>query len=57
MESSIQKFRDECEAGAARYAKIPDGVTVKPEQIEGINSEWICPQAAKQEKIIMYVHG
>lgn len=57
MESSIQKFRDECEAGAARYAKIPDGVTVKPVQIKGINAEWLIPEGADVEKIIMYVHG
>jgi len=57
MNTSIQGFRDLCEKGAARYAKIPDGVTVKEQDIDGINAEWLIPDGADPAKLIMYVHG
>ncbi len=57
MESSIGDFRALCEKGASRYAKIPSGVTVKPQQIEGISAEWLIPENANPEKLILYVHG
>jgi epsilon-lactone hydrolase len=57
MNTSIQKFREDCEKGAARYAKLPEGVEVKEQIIEGIKSEWLMPEGADSEKLIMYVHG
>jgi len=57
MNSSIYAFRELCEKGATRYAKIPEGVTVKAQSIEGINAEWLIPENAPQEKLILYVHG
>lgn len=55
--SSIENFREECEKGAAKYAKIPDGVEIREEIIAGINGEWIIPEGANKDKLIMYVHG
>jgi epsilon-lactone hydrolase len=57
MNTSIDKFREDCEKGAARYAKLPEGVEVKEQIIEGIKSEWLIPEGAHPEKLIMYVHG
>lgn len=57
MNTSIQGFRDLCEKGAARYASIPEGVTIKPETIHGMKCEWIIPQGADDSRVIMYVHG
>ncbi len=57
MNTSIELFRENCEKGAARYAKIPAGVQCKEQSIEGIKSEWLIPAGANPEKIIMYVHG
>jgi epsilon-lactone hydrolase len=57
LNTSIEQFREDCEKGAARYAKIPDGVTVKEQIIEGIKTEWLIPAEANSEKLIMYVHG
>lgn len=56
-DSSIIAFREQCEKGAARYAKIPEGVEVKPESIDGIPAEWLIPLEADSQKVIMYVHG
>ncbi|HLN52781.1 MAG TPA: alpha/beta hydrolase [Lentimicrobium sp.] len=57
MNTSIQGFRDLCEKGASRYAKIPDGISIKPDSIQGIKSEWIIPAGTDEQKLVMYVHG
>ncbi|MBK6283939.1 MAG: hypothetical protein IPF54_15955 [Draconibacterium sp.] len=50
MNTSIHQFREDCEKGAARYAKIPEGITVKEQNIKGIKSEWLIPDGANSEK-------
>ncbi len=55
--TSIAAFRDQCEKGADKYAKIPEGISVKEQLIDGIKSEFLIPAGADPEKIIMYVHG
>lgn len=55
--TSIGDFRRLCEDGAAKYAKIPEGIEIKQTTISGIKGEWIIPKEADQEKIILYVHG
>ena len=57
MNTSIELFRENCEKGAARYAKMPPGVAAKPVEIEGIKAEWLVPEGADPEKLIFYVHG
>lgn len=57
MNTSIAQFREDCEKGAARYAKLPAGVEVKPDAIDGIKAEWLIPSGSNPEKVIMYVHG
>ncbi len=56
-QTSIPAFRELCEKGASRYARIPSGITLKPLVIEGIQAEWIIPAGADQSKLILYVHG
>jgi acetyl esterase/lipase len=55
--TSIAGFRELCEKGATRYAKIPKEITIKEQVIEGIKSEWLIPEGANSEKLIFYVHG
>jgi acetyl esterase/lipase len=55
--SSIAGFRELCEKGASRYAKLPKEITIKEQIIEGIKSEWLIPDGANPEKLIFYVHG
>ncbi|MEI6089376.1 MAG: alpha/beta hydrolase [bacterium] len=55
--TSIQGFRDKCEKGAKRFAKIPDGISVKEDTIEGIKCEWLIPEGTDKKKVILYVHG
>jgi acetyl esterase/lipase len=55
--TSIAAFRELCEKGADRYAKIPEEISIKEERIEGIRSEWSIPKEADPAKLILYVHG
>lgn len=55
--TSIAGFRDRCEKGASRYSKIPNGVTVKRLEIEGMNAEFLLPDGCDADKLILYVHG
>jgi len=57
LNTSIVMFRNRCEKGANRYAKIPQGITIKKEHIEGMKAEWLIPNGAGPEKVILYVHG
>lgn len=55
--TSIAGFRDRCEKGAERYAKLPPDVTVNEQVIEGMKVAWLIPKDAHTDKVIMYVHG
>ena len=55
--TSIAGFRERCEKGAARYARLPAEVTVKAQYLEGIKAEWLKPLGSDPEKLILYVHG
>lgn len=55
--SVIPGFREQCEKGAARLARLPEGVAVRPETIEGMKAEWLIPEGAPENKVILYVHG
>jgi len=57
MNTSIQGFRDLCEKGAKRYASIPEGITIREDQIRKMKAEWIIPEGANESKIILYIHG
>ncbi len=55
--TSIAAFRELCEKGAERYAKIPKGVSVVAASVAGLKSEWLIPDGADESKMILYVHG
>ena len=53
MNTSIDMFRDRCEKGAARFGKLPKEIEVKPQTIAGIKAEWLIPNGASSEKMIL----
>lgn len=55
--TSIVEFRERCEKGARRFAKVPEGVRVIEQTIEGMKSEWLVPAGADPHKVVLYVHG
>ena len=57
FDTDIDKFREQCEKGAAKYSKLPDGISIKQDSLAGIVSEWIIPTEANPDKVILYVHG
>lgn len=54
---AVLKFRTDCEKGAEKFGKLPNGVTIKKEVIHTIISEWMIPENAPARKLIFYVHG
>jgi epsilon-lactone hydrolase len=55
--TSIDGFRALCEKGARKYSRIPKEITIKEQVIEGLKCEWLVPDRADPEKLILYVHG
>jgi len=57
MNSSIQSFRERCENGAERFAKVADDIHLEKDEIFRLPAEWLRPEGGDPEKLIMYVHG
>jgi epsilon-lactone hydrolase len=57
LNTSILEFRQRCERGAQKHSKITGEVTVQEQIINHIKSEWLIPEGANPEKLILYVHG
>lgn len=55
--TSIQKFREDCEKGAKRLAKLPEGTKVEAFRINKIQAEFIYPFQKYSSKVILYIHG
>lgn len=56
-DTSIPAFRELCEKGAARMAKVPPGVRVERFRIEELACERLIPAAADPSNVVLYVHG
>ncbi|HSL93825.1 MAG TPA: alpha/beta hydrolase [Bacillota bacterium] len=54
---AVQDFRREVEAGAARFGKLPAGITASPEPIGDLYAEWISPANPRPNRILLYFHG
>ena len=54
---SILHFRDQCEEGAKRFGKIPEGMEVVPVLADGLRAEWIVPSGAGKDDVLFFVHG
>jgi acetyl esterase/lipase len=55
--TSIPDFRIRCEKGATKFGKIPDGIQIKKGKIKEIDLEYLIPDEAPEDKIILYMHG
>ena len=53
---SVEEFRRSVDQQSAR-AKMPKGVTVTPVTVAEMYAEWITPEGAPQDKVILYIHG
>ena len=55
--TSIEQLRKDCDEAAAKMQKMPDGVIF--EKVDGlpVYAEWIIPEEADEDKVILYFHG
>ena len=54
---SILSFRQQVEAGAGKFGKLPEDIKVSPINIDGLYAEWILPAQSTKDKVILYFHG
>lgn len=55
--TSVPLFRQQCEKGAARFGRLPEGIEVSPVTVDGLRAEWILPARAVKDRVIFYIHG
>ncbi|MBP1761170.1 MAG: alpha/beta hydrolase fold-3 domain protein [Firmicutes bacterium] len=55
--SSIELIRKEADDAAAKFAKLPEGITVVAADYEPVYAEWVTPDGAPKDKAILYFHG
>ena len=53
----VHKFRDDIDKVSDRVNKVPKDVDVQNVLAEGMNCEWLTPQGAPQDKVVLYIHG
>lgn len=56
-QTSVEQLRADVRKGAARMAKMPEGVSVIPADFQPFYAEWIVPQGAWENQMILYFHG
>ena len=53
---SVDKFRESIDNASARM-KLPKNVTSQKFRINDMNAEWIIPEGAIENKVLLYIHG
>ncbi|WP_054693055.1 alpha/beta hydrolase [Syntrophomonas palmitatica] len=54
---AVLRFRQQVEAGASRFGKLPDGIEVEPVSIGDMAAEWITPSQVLKDQVMLYFHG
>lgn len=55
--TSIEELRRDSDKAAARFAKIPEGIQFIESGYQPFYAEWVAPQAAAEDKLVLYFHG
>lgn len=53
----LPEFRRAREQAAGKLHNLPQGVTVESTQIAGCHAEWLRPDNAASEGVVLYLHG
>lgn len=57
MQTSVEKFREECIKVSKILGRVPKNIKVEKVDINGIYAEWILPENANHNKVILYIIG
>ncbi len=55
--TSIPDFRERCEKSAARYSKLPKGIRIAENNLDGMKMEYLIPEGAPGKCLVLYIHG
>lgn len=55
--TSIEALRKEVEEGAEKFAKPIEGIVYIESEYRGVYAEWVVPQNAPNDKVVLYFHG
>jgi len=53
---SVDEFRESIDKASAKI-KLPKNITAQKTSENGLNAEWIIPQNAPDNKVLLYIHG
>ncbi len=56
-DTSLEQLRQEVENGANFFGKLPPDFQIIPVSVGDVSAEWIRPDDAPKEKVILYFHG
>lgn len=54
---TISRFREQCERGARRFGRLPEGISVQNAGIGTIHGEWIVHRDSPSRQVLFFVHG
>ncbi len=55
--TSIERLRRESDEAAAKMFKLPPGIQIIKAQFKPFHAEWVVPEGADMDKVILYFHG
>lgn len=55
--TSIPRFRQECEKVNSVIGKMPAGLQIEPLTVAGLPAEWIIPPGGTKDRVILYAIG
>lgn len=53
----VLAMAEQFDARAGRRQRMPRGITVTPVELDGFKAEWLKPQEAVDDAVILYFHG
>lgn len=53
----VKKFRDDLDKMSDKLNKVPADIQIERFKICEMDSEWIIPEGAVSDKLVMYIHG
>lgn len=53
----VKKFRDDTDRVSEKMNKVPEDVSVQSLNIGEMYAEYIIPNGAREDKVVMYIHG